>query len=88
MVQGLLAKVGSSVGSEGKRFTEPFSETSSPHHPRDKSEDKRCSVFPFYVEEFFEPRVQGLLAKAGSSVGSEGKRFTEPFSETSSPHHP
>ena len=68
MVQGLLAKVGSSVGSEEKRFTEPFSETSSPHHPRDKREDKRCLVFLFYVEEFFEFRVQGLLAKAGSSV--------------------
>jgi len=32
------------------------------------------------------PRVQGLLDINVSSVGSTGKRFAEPFSDSVSPH--
>ena len=42
--------------------------------------DDLSSISIFYVEESLEPRVQGLLDINVSSVGSTGKRFTEPFS--------
>ena len=47
-VQGLLDLKVSSVGSAGKRFTGPFSESASPHLPQAK-------------EEHVVPWVQGLL---------------------------
>ena len=51
----------------------------------EKAGHKAC-LFYYVAEPNLNPRVQGLLDMNVSSVGSTGKRFTEPFSDSVSPH--
>ena len=51
----------------------------------EKAGHKTC-LFYYVAEPNLNPRVQGLLDMNVSSVGSTGKRFTEPFSNSASPH--
>ena len=51
----------------------------------EKAGHKTC-LFYYVAEPNLNPRDQGLLDMNVSSVGSTGKRFTEPFSDSVSPH--
>ena len=51
----------------------------------EKAGHKTC-LFYYVAEPNLNPRVQGLLDMNVSSVGSTGKRFAEPFSDSVSPH--
>ena len=71
-VQGLrFAPVGAKPRSTGPR---------APHLPQEIRVPQLSGYSMYGYEESLEPKVQGLLAINGSSVGSVGKRSAGPFS--------